>query len=272
MQAVHLVEGEHVDDALHLGLVEEVARDVEHVAAVAQEGLVVDGKPGHCPIGRGGGGAGEEGRGEQLAERLQAVEETGVAGSTDFNALGSDGELVGFRRQRAVGEQTHRSGFGRRARGFRRHGGAGGLAQAGGEVGGQFLEAVGREGHGVERFGVERRALFEFEILRIGDEGGEFAITVERALAFKGEDVVHIVVGHPKAHFLPHTGAAPLVERDVVVAGGVDFEMAAVFLRHGHHKRGVALGFLRSDHHAALRLRSDVELLAELVGDGAAGG
>ena len=61
--------------------------DVEHVAAVAEQGLVADVESGHVPIGRRGGGAGKEGGGQQLAERLQTVEETGTRRSADFYAV-----------------------------------------------------------------------------------------------------------------------------------------------------------------------------------------
>ena len=272
VQAVHLVEGEHVDDALHFVLVEEVAGYVEHVAAMAQQGFVVDVETGHTPISRRRGGAGKEGGREQLAEGLQAVEETGARGGANFNARGADRKLVGFGTQAAIGEQAHSTRFGTRARGFRRHGTARGFAQAGGEIGHHFLEAVGREAHGAQRLGVERRAVLQRQALRIGNERGQLAIGGEGALVFEAEHVVHVVVGQPQTHFLTHTGAAPLVERELVVAGGMDFEIAAVFLRSQHHKLLVGRGLFGSYHHAVLALRGDVELLAELVGDGAARG
>ena len=272
VQAVHLVEGEHIDDALHLRLVEEVARHVEHVAAVAEQGLVVDVESGHTPIGRGSGGAGKESGGQQLAERLQTVEETGARRSTDFYAVGGDGELVGFSAQAAIGEQTHGTGFGARTRGFRRHGTTGGLAQTGGEVGGQLLDTVGREAHGAERLGIKLDAGLHREALRIGDECGELAVALERGGILEADDVVGVVVGQPEAYFLTHAGTAPLVEGEVVVTDGMDFEIVFVLFRSLHNKLRVGRCLARSHHHAVLALRGDVELLAEFIGDGATGG
>ena len=272
VQAVHLVEGEHVDDALHLCLVEEVARHVEHVAAVAEQGLVVDVKSGHTPIGRGGGSAGKEGGGQQLAERLQTVEETGARRSADFYAVGGDGEFVGFSTQAAIGEQAHGTGFGARTRGFRRHGATGGLAQTGGEVGGQLLDTVGREAHGAERLGIELDAGLHREALRIGDERGELAVALERGGILEADDVVGVVVGQPEAYFLTHAGTAPLVEGEVVVTDGMDFEIVFILFRSLHNKLRVGRCLARSHHHAVLALRGDVELLAEFVGDGTTGG
>ena len=204
--------------------------------------------------------------------RPGTLQETGARGGANFYARGADRKLVGFGTQAAIGEQAHSTRFSTRARGFRRHGTAGGFAQAGGEIGHHFLEAVGREAHGAQRLGVERRAVLQRQALRIGDERGQLAIGGEGALVFEAEHVVHVVVGQPQTHFLTHTGAAPLVEREVVVTGGMDFEIAAVFLRSQHHKLLVGRGLFGSHHHAVLALRGDVELLAELVGDGAARG
>ena len=87
VETVHLVENHDVENLLYLLLVEEVACDVEHVATVSKQRLVVDLNGRDCPFYIALQFACEEFAWEQLCESLQTVEVTAECRCLDYNLL-----------------------------------------------------------------------------------------------------------------------------------------------------------------------------------------
>ena len=107
MQAVHLVEGEHVDDALHLCLVEEVARHVEFHTAVAEARCIAHMR-GRNADGRFPFLSGVQMR-KSFAQCLDAVECARIVGAGDGDLPCIDIDAVAFSSQfLGVGEGAHR--------------------------------------------------------------------------------------------------------------------------------------------------------------------
>ncbi|EGJ75145.1 putative beta-N-acetylhexosaminidase [Streptomyces sp. Tu6071] len=109
VQDVELVRGEQVDRAQHAVLGQEVAGDIEEVAAPGEAGAVLDLRVRDLDAGRRyghGRGAGDGGHrgGErcaaqglgpgELAERLDAVVDPGGPAPGDADAFGADGQDV----------------------------------------------------------------------------------------------------------------------------------------------------------------------------------
>ena len=78
VEAVELVDRSHVKEFLHFLLIEEVAADVEVVAAMMQDGSILNDQLRHRPGSVGFGIAAVDGSGHQLTKGLKAVEEAAV--------------------------------------------------------------------------------------------------------------------------------------------------------------------------------------------------
>ena len=104
MQGVELVEGHHVEDLLHLRGVEEVSRDVEHQPAVGEARGVVDLHAGDDPLC--GALTSAYGRGQQLPQGLDGVEEPGQRRGADGDAAARDVEQVAFRGEALVDHEA----------------------------------------------------------------------------------------------------------------------------------------------------------------------
>ncbi len=97
MQAVDPVHGELVDQAEHLGLRAEVPGDVEHHAAPGEgRGVLDDGDRERPPLGAHPAASVHVG-GQELEQRLDAVEDPGRATTGDDDAVGGDREAEGLR-------------------------------------------------------------------------------------------------------------------------------------------------------------------------------
>ena len=91
MEDVHVMQGQHVDEAFHRVGGEEMTRNIEMQSAVGETRRVVD---GHCRkfhlhvlrIGRDG-----------LAQCLHAIESTGRSSARDLNAVFVHCQTVAFR-------------------------------------------------------------------------------------------------------------------------------------------------------------------------------
>ena len=88
VEAVEFVDGCHVNEFLHLFFCEEMARHVEHETAVAKGGAVLDGQTGNGPFGPALAHRSIDGHGQELAQRLECVEETRAAVGLDVNRVG----------------------------------------------------------------------------------------------------------------------------------------------------------------------------------------
>ena len=94
MEAVELINSCHVEQFHHFLLRKEMPRHVEHEAAMAVLRIVRDGKLRHCPFGPAGALRTIDLDGQELAKRLQTIEEAGTAGGAHLDYLVIDGELV----------------------------------------------------------------------------------------------------------------------------------------------------------------------------------
>src|SRR5437773_5690115 len=81
MEDIELVAGDEVERAQHGGLRMEVAGDVEHESAVAEARSV------HHASGRQDETCAGSGRGQEAAERLETVKDTGGRDAHDANTL-----------------------------------------------------------------------------------------------------------------------------------------------------------------------------------------
>ena len=116
VKAVDLVERQQVDVALHLGRAEEVPGDVEHRAPPAEARRIGDASGGNGHRERPHA-AQLDGPRQQLAQRLEAVEDArGVFGSY-ADALPPDREVVPFLGTRAGGLHLQANGTRCRCRG-----------------------------------------------------------------------------------------------------------------------------------------------------------
>ena len=77
MQDVQLVESEQIDELLGLVHREKVACDVHHCAAIREAWLIDDGKRGNRPLGALGAHIGFDISGQQLADGLDTVKQSG---------------------------------------------------------------------------------------------------------------------------------------------------------------------------------------------------
>ena len=108
VEGVHFVVRHHVDHALHLFYREEVARHVEHKAAVLKSRLV-----GNVKAGQGVGGDGcvlharHHVGGEQFLDALESVEHSQGVLRLHRHARAVDGQRVGFVLGGAAGELLH---------------------------------------------------------------------------------------------------------------------------------------------------------------------
>src|SRR2546422_10715658 len=97
VQHIELVAGNEVERAQHGGLRMEVPRDVEHEPTVTEAGSV------HHANGRQDQTRAGSGRGQEAAQRLETVKNTGGRGAHDMNTL--DGIHDERSEERRVGKE-----------------------------------------------------------------------------------------------------------------------------------------------------------------------
>ena len=103
MQRIEFVERHDVDDALHLVGREEVARDIEVLAAVGEAGRILDADAGHRPRdGLGGRPFAVDGHGQQLLHRLDGIEHAALRRSTHRYQMPRDVQAVAFGRLKRI--------------------------------------------------------------------------------------------------------------------------------------------------------------------------
>ncbi|CAM5616284.1 hypothetical protein SGRI78S_02605 [Streptomyces griseus subsp. griseus] len=103
VEDVQLVRGQQVQVAQDVFLGQEVPRDVEHHAAPAEAGLVLDDDRRDLPgAARGEGSAPEGVRAEELPERLRAPEDAGRGAAGDAHGGRPDLQAVRLRGERLV--------------------------------------------------------------------------------------------------------------------------------------------------------------------------
>ncbi len=103
VEDVQLVGGQQVQVAQDVVLGQEVPGDVEHHAAPAEAGFVLDDDRRNLPgAARGERGAPEDVRAEELAEGLRAPEDAGRGAARDAYGVRLDGQAVALGGERLV--------------------------------------------------------------------------------------------------------------------------------------------------------------------------
>ena len=102
MEDVHAVLRQQLDEAADVVRAPEVARRVEHEAAPAALGLVLDPDGGRLPRDPGARLGRVDLRGKELPQRLHAAREPPRGRSLEADAAGRDVERVGLRQEARV--------------------------------------------------------------------------------------------------------------------------------------------------------------------------
>lgn len=163
VEDVQLVGGQQVQVAQDVVLGQEVPGDVEHHAAPAEAGLVLDDDGRDLPGAARGEGCAPEGVGaEELTEGLRAPEDAGRGAAGDTDGVRLDGQAVALGGERGVEVQHDALPGGAGARAVARPG-AGAVALGEGQSGGRAQggaqpagDALGARGGG-QRGGVVER-------------------------------------------------------------------------------------------------------------------
>ena len=224
MEAVHLVGSHHVEHAHDLLLREEVAGHIDHETTVTEVRLVFN-----LHVGKGPSLAllqllAINGGGEELLERLEAIEETRAVGRADLHAVFIDAQTVCFMSEIGIG--LHRDVA---------TGSCGVHGQADTQCAlGLFSKFRGiaqgsvPRGHDTLKLGEAERTVTSGEAGGIRHQRKGLARLLEILDAHEGERLVYVGTVVPESEFLARAGTAPLVHVDPRVGLRRKHEVARV--------------------------------------------